>query len=178
MSANGGGVAQVADDHGDDFNQVFSPDGKTIAFSSARDGDSDVYLIGTGGGAERKLTHNATEDVVQDWQPLRDTFPPQTHAFPAHAVRGKPLQLKYQVSENTGIAAIHIEGTSRNGEFGADYPPRTVVAGKTYRFTVPKFIVRHLPRSFRFCVLASDSSANLSESSCASVHIRRRHRKR
>jgi dipeptidyl aminopeptidase/acylaminoacyl peptidase len=178
MNADGSGATRLANDHGDDFNPVFAPDGSTVAFSSARDGDSDVYLIASAGGTETKLTHNATEDIVQDWQPLVDASPPVTRALPGHGKRGKPLRLRYQVSENSGTAELHIDGTYRNGGFGGDFSPRTYVPGKTYLFVLPAFIVRHLPRVFTFCVTASDPSANESNRSCAKFHIRHKRRKR
>ena len=45
----------------------FSPDGASIAFTGSYDGDSDVYVIPTGGGEPRRLTWAAGEDIVLGW---------------------------------------------------------------------------------------------------------------
>jgi tricorn protease len=47
----------------------FSPDGRTIAFSSDREGNLDVYLIPTVGGAVRRLTVHSADETVLDWTP-------------------------------------------------------------------------------------------------------------
>jgi tricorn protease len=47
----------------------FSPDGRTIAFSSDREGNMDVYLIPTAGGAVTRLTTHSADDTVLDWTP-------------------------------------------------------------------------------------------------------------
>lgn len=48
---------------------VFSPDGKWLAFSAQRDGNTDVYLIPAEGGQSRRLTWHPGPDVVQDFCP-------------------------------------------------------------------------------------------------------------
>jgi tricorn protease len=47
----------------------FSPDGKSIAFSSDREGNLDVYVIPTAGGAVKRLTIHSADDTVLDWTP-------------------------------------------------------------------------------------------------------------
>ncbi len=47
----------------------FSPDGRSIAFSSDREGNMDVYVIPTEGGAARRLTIHSADDTVLDWSP-------------------------------------------------------------------------------------------------------------
>jgi tricorn protease len=47
----------------------FSPDGRSIAFSSDREGNMDVYLIPTAGGAVRRLTVHSADETVLDWTP-------------------------------------------------------------------------------------------------------------
>ncbi len=47
----------------------FSPDGKTIAFSSNRAGNYDVYVIPVEGGKPRQLTFNTADDYVVGWTP-------------------------------------------------------------------------------------------------------------
>ena len=45
----------------------FSPDGKWIAFSSARYGNHDVFVIPAEGGEARRLTYNSAGDTVVGW---------------------------------------------------------------------------------------------------------------
>ena len=52
-----------------DLHPRFSPDGRTIAFSSDREGNMDVYLIPTAGGAVTRLTIHSADDTVIDWTP-------------------------------------------------------------------------------------------------------------
>src|SRR5580658_7724609 len=52
-----------------DIHPRFSPDGRSIAFSSDREGNMDVYVIPTGGGAAKRLTIHSADDTVVDWAP-------------------------------------------------------------------------------------------------------------
>src|SRR5688572_28116530 len=47
----------------------FSPDGRWIAFSSDRNGNLDVFLIPSEGGAAKQLTFHSADDSVQGWVP-------------------------------------------------------------------------------------------------------------
>lgn len=47
----------------------FSPDGRWIAFSSARDGNMDVFIIPSEGGAAKQLTFHSSDDMVLGWSP-------------------------------------------------------------------------------------------------------------
>ncbi len=47
----------------------FSPDGRTIAFSSNREGNYDVYVIPAQGGKARQLTFHSADDYVVGWSP-------------------------------------------------------------------------------------------------------------
>jgi tricorn protease len=44
-----------------------SPDGKWIAFSSARYGNDDVFVMPAGGGEARRLTYHSAPDTVVGW---------------------------------------------------------------------------------------------------------------
>ena len=47
----------------------FSPDGRSIAFSSDREGNMDVYVIPASGGAVKRLTIHSADETVLDWTP-------------------------------------------------------------------------------------------------------------
>jgi tricorn protease len=52
-----------------DINPRFSPDGKSIAFSSNRMGNYDVYVVSTDGGDPKQLTWHTGDDNVLYWTP-------------------------------------------------------------------------------------------------------------
>jgi Tol biopolymer transport system component len=45
----------------------WSPDGKWIAFDSRQGGEPNVYIIPAEGGTARRLTQDATQDIVPTW---------------------------------------------------------------------------------------------------------------
>jgi tricorn protease len=52
-----------------DFNPIFSPDGKHIAFSSNRHGSYDVFVMPVQGGRPTRLTFDSAEDHPSGWSP-------------------------------------------------------------------------------------------------------------
>ena len=64
-----GGEAIQLTQSGHDSSPVWSPDGKTIAFLSSRDGTSQVYLLPMDGGEAHPLTHLSTGADLVKWSP-------------------------------------------------------------------------------------------------------------
>jgi dipeptidyl aminopeptidase/acylaminoacyl peptidase len=54
---------------GHDSSPVWSPDGKSLAFLSSRDGESQVYLLSFAGGEARAVTHISTGVDIVKWSP-------------------------------------------------------------------------------------------------------------
>lgn len=54
---DGSGLERLTSAEGYDAECAFSPDGRTIVFSSTRDGDPDLYLMDADGGNVRQLTN-------------------------------------------------------------------------------------------------------------------------
>ncbi|MCK6685358.1 MAG: PDZ domain-containing protein [Thermoanaerobaculia bacterium] len=48
---------------------VFSPDGATIAFTGIYDENADVYVVASGGGEPRRLTHHPGPDIALGFTP-------------------------------------------------------------------------------------------------------------
>src|SRR6185369_10960725 len=48
---------------------VFSPDGRTIAFTGEYDGNVDVYTVALNGGVPKRITHHPDADRVVGWTP-------------------------------------------------------------------------------------------------------------
>lgn len=65
----GGSIRRLTVHAARDANPRFSPDGKWIAFSSARHGNLDVFVIPAQGGTARQLTFHSVDDLVQGWSP-------------------------------------------------------------------------------------------------------------
>lgn len=60
-----GGVSRLTSHSGDERFAQISPDGKTVAFTGAYDGNLDVYVVPITGGQPRRLTwHPGTDEVV------------------------------------------------------------------------------------------------------------------
>lgn len=65
VPVTGGRVMQITTHPGYDTRPVWSPDSKSIAFASDREGSLDVYLVPAEGGAPKRLTtHSAGEYPV------------------------------------------------------------------------------------------------------------------
>jgi dipeptidyl aminopeptidase/acylaminoacyl peptidase len=68
VSTAGGDPLQVSQG-GRDSAPAWSPDGRTLAFLSARDGSSQVYLLSMEGGEAKKFTHLSTGADLFHWSP-------------------------------------------------------------------------------------------------------------
>jgi TolB protein len=64
-----GGIAQLTDHPGTDAYPDWSPDGKTIAFVSDRDGLPHIYLMNWDGTNQRRLTKSEMVELQPDWSP-------------------------------------------------------------------------------------------------------------
>jgi Tol biopolymer transport system component len=55
-----------------DSDPAWSPDGRSIAFVSDRDGNPEIYVMNADGSNQRRLTASSSLDLVPTfWQPLR-----------------------------------------------------------------------------------------------------------
>lgn len=68
LVGSGGGMAtRVAEMPGWDVRARFSPDGKTLAYCTDRNGNMDIYTIPVTGGTARRVTHHTADDLLGDW---------------------------------------------------------------------------------------------------------------
>jgi tricorn protease len=65
----GGEARRLTSGVGLEFNPIFSPDGRYIAFSGEYDGNIDVYVIPAAGGEPRRLTYHPAVDTAVGWTP-------------------------------------------------------------------------------------------------------------
>jgi len=68
MKAGGFDPARLTTDPSDTA-PAWSPDGKRLAFISARSGNWELYMIDTASGKETRLTDNRAVDVAPTWSP-------------------------------------------------------------------------------------------------------------
>lgn len=70
MNADGSGLATVAGRAGPEFDAVWSPDGRVIAYRDSRRGineDDEIYIVGADGSGPRNLTNEPANDWGADW---------------------------------------------------------------------------------------------------------------
>src|SRR6266478_1972215 len=82
MTPVAGGDAIQLTRTGKDSSPQWSPDGKTIAFLSARSGDSQVYLLSMEGGEAHSLTKLSTGADFVKWSPDGKTIAITFSVFP------------------------------------------------------------------------------------------------
>ena len=63
VDTGGGKARQITSSRGYDTHPVWSPDGKSIAFASDREGSIDVFIVGRDGGVPRRLTSHSGNGV-------------------------------------------------------------------------------------------------------------------
>ena len=77
MDDDGGNPQNLTNNHHDDEDPSWSPDGKRIVFSSERDGHfrgeagitSEIYVMDDDGGNQQRLTENRQNDWYPSWSP-------------------------------------------------------------------------------------------------------------
>jgi tricorn protease len=69
VDATGGTARHLTMHEKHDFNPMFSPDGKSIAFSSNRHGGYDVFVVPVEGGKPMRLTFDSADDHPTAWSP-------------------------------------------------------------------------------------------------------------
>jgi tricorn protease len=121
-----GGVARPITMHqAHEMNPLFSPDGRSIAFSSNRHGQYDVFVSPSYGGKPRRLTFDSAHDQVVSWTPdgknivflsTRGTsFPGGPELYSIAVEGGQEKRLPYQEAKDlalspTGNAVAFVRG--------------------------------------------------------------------
>jgi tricorn protease len=96
----GGDAERLTSSPGREFNPVFSPDGRTIAFSGQYDGNVDVYVMPAEGGEPKRLTAHPSPDTVSGWTPDGKHV-----LFTSPMLSPTAYARMFQVSTNGGVPA-------------------------------------------------------------------------
>ncbi len=81
VSTSGGEAVQLTQS-GHDNSPAWSPDGKTLAFLSSRDGNSQVYVLSMEGGEAHAVTHLSTGADLVKWSPDGKTIAFTSSVYP------------------------------------------------------------------------------------------------
>ena len=69
MDANGNNQRRLTYNGAYDEQPIWSPDGRSIAFISKRDGNFEIYVMDADGNNQRRLTYNGADDEQPSWSP-------------------------------------------------------------------------------------------------------------
>ena len=69
MNADGSGKRKLTHNASYNAEPAWSPDGRKIAFQSARDGNREIYVMNADGSGKRNLTRNPARDGRPSWSP-------------------------------------------------------------------------------------------------------------
>lgn len=69
IGVDGSSPKQLTTTEADDFNPVFSPDGKLIAYVSEADGTQDIWIMNTDGKGKKNLTADPGRESYPAWSP-------------------------------------------------------------------------------------------------------------
>jgi tricorn protease len=141
-----GGAARQLTTGGHESAPVFSPDGKSLAFTGRYDGNADVYVMPADGGQPKRLTWHPAADTAVGWTPdgKRVLFASPREAY-------ADLERLYTVPADGGVAEVLPMWRAEDGSFSADgkriaYVPnlKWQVAWKRYKGgqTTPIYIVK------------------------------------
>lgn len=69
VSSDGGVAQAITQNPSYDFNPIWSPDGKSIAFASDRYGNFDIFVMPSTGGVPKRLTYYSLREVPSSFTP-------------------------------------------------------------------------------------------------------------
>lgn len=126
VDAEGGEATQLTTQMSYEANPIWSPDSKSIAFTSDRNGNFDIYTVSVKGGSAKRVTYNSTKEIpyafTNDGKYILFSATIQDPASSALFPASSMLEL-YQVPVNGGrvkrVLATPAEyiNWSKDGEF-------------------------------------------------------------
>ncbi|MBP7588374.1 MAG: PD40 domain-containing protein [Thermoanaerobaculia bacterium] len=102
VGRDGGAARRLTNGVGIESHPLFSPDGKTVAFSGEYDGNIDLYVVAASGGEPRRRTWHPGDDELLSWSAdganllflsSRSSGTDDAHLFSVPAAGGWPERL-------------------------------------------------------------------------------------
>jgi Tol biopolymer transport system component len=100
IDADGTQRHKLTNNRANEFEPVWSPDGKRIAFVSDRDGDAEIYTMASDGSRVRQLTHDRA--VLGRWD-----------ESPAWSPDGRRIAFTRRIGRGRDIYVMNADGTHR-----------------------------------------------------------------
>jgi TolB protein len=107
-AADGSAFKRLTDTPGYDAEATVSPDGKTIVFTSVRDGDLEIYTMSTDGTNVKRLTHEPGYDGGPFFSPDGQRIVYRRDAYPDDAALGRYKELLAQHLYRPGVLEIWV----------------------------------------------------------------------
>jgi Tol biopolymer transport system component len=128
--ADGTGVERLTDHPGYDAEATVSPDGRTIVFTSRRDGDLDLYTMAPDGSGVRRITHAPGYDGGAFFSPdgtrlVWRASRPKTEAelaayqdlLATSSIRPMALELYVAAADGSGARQVTSNGAANFGPY-------------------------------------------------------------
>ncbi|MBN2432559.1 MAG: PD40 domain-containing protein [Acidobacteria bacterium] len=123
VATTGGTARQLTSHPARDFWPAWSPDGRSIAFSTDRLGNSDVFVVPVEGGTPTRLTFHSADDIVTGWTPDGQCVLFTSYRFPRADYRGFPSGLMtqlYKVDRAAHMPEMVLEHAVARAAWSAD----------------------------------------------------------
>lgn len=104
VPATGGMATRLTTNPAYDSNPIWSPDGKIIAFASARHGNFDVYVMPSVGGTATRLTRNQAAEIPEAFSPDGRTV------YFSAAIQNPAQSAMFPSSRMSEFYAVGVEG--------------------------------------------------------------------
>ncbi|MDD3819572.1 MAG: DUF5050 domain-containing protein, partial [Actinomycetota bacterium] len=117
-------------------NPCFSPDGTKIAFSSNRDGNSEIYLMNTDGSEQINITNNPAPDFSPCFSPDGTKIVFISYPEPIYDYEVDEVDVPYEIyiMNIDGSNKTNISNTPDKDEYDPCFSPDgTKIAFSTYR---------------------------------------------
>jgi tricorn protease len=132
VSREGGRAVRLTNGVGLESAPVFSPDGRTIAFTGEYDGNTDVFTIPAAGGVPHRVTYHPAPDIAVGWTPdgkrilfrsSREAASRYTQLYSVLADGGEAIRLPLPMAFQGQMSAdgSHIAYSPLAPAFGFDY---------------------------------------------------------
>jgi len=113
---DGSGFKQLTDTPGYDAEATLSPDGKTIVFTSVRDGDLEIYTMASDGSGVKRLTHEPGYDGGPFFSPDGTRIVYRRDAHPDEAALARYKELLAQDLYRPGALEIWVMNADGSGK--------------------------------------------------------------